>query len=122
MTDGAAAALRQRFDNFRALRVIFHGVRIGLRVGKNQAIFCDHGNACAARSDTLGPALQRGYFFGLFRRQRSKFGRICLCNAGDGRELFKTGALIIALQRAIRKKIHCQQYAEQQDKKSQREF
>ena len=65
----ALTAFRQRLYDFRTARMIFHGMRIGLRIRQHQSSGSNDRYAGAAGSNVLHPRLQRGNFFRLFRRQ-----------------------------------------------------
>ena len=117
VTNGAAAAFRQSLANLRAVGVVLHGLRIGLRVGEDLAVSGNDRDARAAGGDLRNPVVKFGGVFGLGRRQKWEGGSAGLRDSGDGGKLGVGGAFVIAAQSAFREVIYRQQSADQQRQK-----
>ena len=118
----AAGAFAEGLHNFRARGMVFHGLRIGLRIRKHQPVRGSHGDTRAACGNVARPSFYRDNFFRFFGRDRTQLRGICLRDARYGDELFKSRTDVVALQSTVREEIHGEQHAQQQHEKSQREF
>ncbi len=110
------------FQDFRPSGVIFHGLRIGLRIGKHAAVGGDDSDASAACAQLRNLIAQRRKLFRVFRRSGCPLGEAGLGDPGNRSELFETRALIVTTERSFRKEVHGEQDAHQQREKHEREF
>src|SRR5260370_33912772 len=122
--NGLAVAFSKSIENLWAAAVVFHGLRIGLRVRQHLAIGGEESNTNVARRHFRDPVMQSGAILGSGRtgveRGRLRWSR--QRDACNGGELFESGALVVAPQSPLGIEIDGEQNRDAQGGKSKTEF
>jgi hypothetical protein len=114
MAHGFSLARRERLQDFRPCRVIFHRFGIMRRIREDLSALGNHGDACAARRGPGGPCTQIG---GIARARRPRFGKIRQRCEGIGR-----GPDIVAAEDMRGVKIQGEENTKQQGEVTQPQF